>query len=519
MNENDPGLEIIPKESDQDVLAKKPSKVRLAHNALNVGVFSGAGLAVLGFAAYGFVKFAQDRDSAEQYYSYQPKNERPLERLEERISASEKNPPSSEEVKRYLIANYYLGKAGLEAFSDFELKTGDSDEIKKTIAQKRIKLALLGAEILAIQEPSKNILVDEQKGEVTFEGRYFDIKNPRHLFILDEVIEQNVFLIDPNKKPQEKYKASKWIEDLNWLADSNVPVQFEESEIGYPPYGSLRALARFYRTLDSLGIVDLPSKIDYVPHLIDEKLGYAGGIYDDGVEEIQISKSSGADTPVHEEAHHLAYRDKDYSQQKFNEVVDEAKREFQIIIDPKNVFISPYVLDSAMNGISTTEFEDYAETINKYFWDGVAFRRRVAELKYTNSDAAYILAAKYEFAKRLFGGKEFTKEGEVFAVEIGDVFSISDPDPAKLVIPLRQEPKEITVQTDFVSDTNSVKILEGPVVTTYKGEEVKMWKVEGGDISPQGEFGPTDNMKQGWISETWFGDKILAKGAEDFIGK
>jgi len=515
---NDPRLQICTDEHDQDIPSPKLSKSKKALIAYNVTVLSGAGLAFLGFAAYGFSKFVEDRRSSPQYFSYQPKNERPLDRLEELIKFPENTPPEAEAVKRYLVANYNEGRVGLEAFSDFELKTGNSDEIKKTIRDKRIKLAFLGAEILALEDPEKNIVVDEVKGEVTFEGKYFDIKNSRHLFILDEIIGQNFILIDPDKTPEEQYKASKWIEDLNWLADSNVPVQFESNDIGYPPNGSLHVLARFYRTLDRLGIKDLPKKINYVPHLIDQRLGYAGGIYRSQDNEIDISESSGIDAIPHEEAHHQADVYSDFSQLKFNQLVNDVKSKVQGDYDPKDTFITPGVMDSAKTG-SNTEVEDYAETIRMYFWDGVAFRRRIKELKYANSDAAVVLEAKYDFGKLLSRGDVFTKEGEVFSPQIGDVFEISDPDPAKVLIPLREEPIEQAVFTGNVRDTNDVKILEGPVTAEYKGEEVRMWKVVLGGINKDVGFAERHYAAQGWISEGWFGERVLAKEAEVFQNK
>lgn len=512
----DPRFDIGPTQSESDrfALAKKREE-RTANVGCSVLLAGAAG--VLALAGYGAFRLADDRKEVpKDNFAYRLNGDDPLKRLEELIKFPENNPPSPEVVKQYLINNYYLGRIGLDAFSDFELKTGDSDEIKKTIGDKRIKLAFLGADILAKEEPDKNIVTDEKNGVVIFEGRYFDIKNPRHLFILDEIIEQNFYLLDTNKTPQEKYKASKWLEDLNWLADSKVPVQFEVKEIGYPPEGSLRALARFYRTLDRQGIKKLPEKIIYLPYLIDENYGYAGGIYRDEVQEIEISKSSGADSVPHEDGHYQSFRNVDYSQDIYNKIITEAKIRTTNVYDEKDTFINPDVLKGGGGGV---EVEDYAETIRVYFWDGVAFRRRIQELKYAHSDAAIILEVKYEFAKKFFKGEEFTKEGEVFDPKIGDVFEISDSDPQKAPIPLRQEPMQFAVFSDSVFDKNPVKVLDGPIVTIYRGDEVRMWKVEAGDIFREGEFDPRAEMKQGWISETWFGDRFLAKESEEFKSK
>lgn len=515
---NDLRFEVGPtsQESDRQALNRKQAK-RVVYTGCVVTL--GGFVGISGLAGYGFYRLAKDNEPRVQYsYSYKPLNERPIDRLEEYIKFPNNNPPSSEVVKKYLINNYYLGKIGLDTFSDFELKTEKNDEINKTIGEKRIKLAFLGAEILAKVSPAKNIVVDEVEGEVTFEGRYFDVKNPRHLFILDELIEQNLYLLDSDKTPQEKFKAGKWIEDLNWLADSQVPVQFEADEIGYPPNGSLRALARFYGTLDNLGYKNLPEKIVYKPYLMDPYLGYAGGIYKSENQEIDVSESSGPDTIPHEEGHHLADVNTDFSQDKYNQLVAEAKAKTKNGYDEKEAYFTPGVMDAGKMR-SNVEVEDYAETIRAYFWDGVAFRRRTAELKYKQSDAAIVLLAKYEFAKRLFKGEEFIKEGEVFSVHLGDVFAISDPDPVKQQIPLRLEPKETTALTDLVGDTNLVKILEGPVVTTYRGEEVKMWKVDIGSIRQGIGFEEKPDSAQGWIWEGWFGDKVLAKEADEFKSK
>ncbi len=518
IEQHDLRFEVGPtsQESDKQALNRKQAK-RVVYTGCAVVLGGFAGISSL--AGYGFYRLAKDNEPRVQYsYSYKPLNERPIDRLEEYIKFPVENPPNSEVVKQYLINNYFLGRIGLDTFSDFELKTENSDEIKKIIGEKRIKLAFLGAEILAKVTPKKNIVTDEKNGAILFEGRSFDIKNSRHLFILDEIIEQNLYLLDSSKTPQEKYKASRWIEDLNWLADSQVPVQFEATEIGYPPNGSLRTLARFYRTLDNLDIKNLPKQIVYKPYLMDPTLGYAGGIYDPESKEIDIQKSSGESSVPHEEGHHQADVNVDFSQDKYNQMVADTKAGTKIGYDEKDVYITPGVLDAGKMG-GSIEVEDYAETIRVYFWDGVAFRRRIAELKYKHSDAAVVLNAKYEFAKKLFKGEEFTKEGEVFSVQLGDVFAISDPDPVKQQISLRLEPKETTALTDLVGDTNLVKILEGPVVTTYRGEEVKMWKVNVGGIWPGLGFIEKSDTGQGWISEGWFGDKVLAKEADRFRGQ
>ncbi|MEK7580832.1 MAG: hypothetical protein AAB512_00985 [Patescibacteria group bacterium] len=512
---NDLRFEVGPtsQESDKQGSNKKQAnRVVYAGCAVVIGGFAG----ISGLAGYGSYRLVKDNEPRVQYsYSYQPLNERPIDRLEEYIKFPVDNPPKPEIVKQYLINNYYLGRIGLDTFSDFELKTEKSDEIKKTISEKRIKLAFLGAEILAKEVPNKNIAFDEKNGIITFEGRYFDVKNPRHLFILDELIEQNLYLLDSDKSPQEKYKASLWIEDLNWLADSQVPVQFEANDIGYPADGSLRALARFYRTLDGVGIKNLPKKIIYVPYLMDKDTGYAGGIYRSENQEIDVSESSGPDTIPHEEGHHQAYKNADFNQDKYNQLVAEAKAKTKNGYDEKDVYITPGVIDAGKMR-SNVEVEDYAETMGAYFWDGVAFRRRIQELKYAKSDAAIVLEAKYDFAKLFFKGLEFTKEGEVFSVQIGDVFAISDSDPVKEPIPLRQEPMQNTVKTYYVLDTNSVKILEGPITTIFREEEVIMWKVEISSKEKDVGFVEKHDAGQGWISEGWFGEQVWANVAELF---
>lgn len=516
-NERDPRLNIGPTEEQSDIQAVNEKRTKRVLYS-GCAVILGGAAAITGLVGYGAYSLGKDRGPhVPQHFSYNPVNPGGVDRLEEYLQFPKSDPPTPEEVKKYLINNYYLGRIGLEAFADVELKTDSTDEVKKTINNERIKLAFLGADILAKEEPDKNIVTDRKNGEITFEGRYFDVKNPRHLFILDDLVEQNLHLIDPDKTPEEKYKASKWIEDLNWLADSQVPVQFEANNIGYPASGSIRVLARFYRKLDELGVKNFPKKIVYKPYLMDPDFGYAGGIYRDETQEIDISENSGQDAVPHEEAHHQQARNTDFSQAIFDQIVAQAKTKTTITYDEKDTYITPDVMKGGLG--SVVNFEDYAETIRMYFWDGVAFRRRIQELNYKKSDAAIVLQVKYDFAKKFFGGEEITKEGEVLDPKIGDVFVISDSDPTRLPIPLRLEPKETTALTDLVGDTNLVKILEGPVVTTYRGEEVKMWKVDIGSIKQGIGFEEKPDTAQGWISEGWFGDKVLAKEADEFKSK
>lgn len=507
-------LEIQQAESpDEKIEDPKDAEIRKLRNSNRRTLVLSSAL-ISSLATVGIllsVSRPQKQETVESGFVYHPSGSDSLDLLNQYFRYPQDKPPEKEEFKDFLFAQYELGRAGLEGFAEFQLKTDKSEEIKRIVAKKRTELAFLGAEILNL-ESDQAYKVDRIKGEITADGRAFDVGRDRDLFIVDEIINSNLKAIDKDKPGMERLRAKESVDDLLWLKDSNINLRFDSRNIGYPYEGSLALLARFYRKLDSMGVDNFAKEITFVDSIKDDALGFTGGLYFPDEEKILISGSGGQVAAAHEEAHHQSDINEVFGQANFDKVVADARQKFDITRDNRDAYISPWVID--IPNINPDK-EDYAETIAQYYYDGVAFRSRIQELKYKNDRAAEVLEAKYNFAKKFFNGESYTLGGEPFNVQAGDVYTIVDTDPAGIPISLRETPIGDADSFPMVRNGNQVKIVEGPVKALYRGREVNMWNVV--PVLSIANYDQNFDVAGGWVSEEWLGYKYWQSEAGQFV--
>lgn len=411
------------------------------------------------------------------------------------------------EQRNIVRSEYLLARRAFASFADYELKTQSSGDTNDYITQQRYNLAIDGANLLKNYYGFKDINVDQDKSQVEIPDiRKFDLKNPFDLIILDEVVNDAIVDFDDTLVQRDRKRAAFELKDIVWFANSGINAEVREGTFGYPKDKVLVNFARYFRTLDELGY-QKPKKIVFRSYVGDgsEKSGF----YVSGSQEIYLTDDAGEDSIVHEGAHFQASQNQEFSQRKFDDIVEgelTAARSSDNF-DVRNTVVSDYAV--------TNSTEDYAETFMFYFSRGADFRFNLKKLQLVNNPAYGVLKAKYDFAKRFFGGREYLLDGEVFDPKDGDSYKISDPDGATGGIYLRPDPNlNKSANYPIVHNDFEVLLETGPEeFVDENGFVKKLWFVKYGVSNPDGSFADIKDKEgkaiEGWISGEWFGDIVV----------
>ncbi|MCL5114063.1 MAG: hypothetical protein M1372_02760 [Patescibacteria group bacterium] len=420
-------------------------------------------LAVAGLAIYGLARIAQEIPTPSDSSNNIPSIRRHI------ISQLDlgRNDPES------FILDYRSAKIGFLQYANYNLNLDRSPGTIDEINLQRKGIVTYGVLIAQEVLPDESVRLEDHK--VKIYDTIFNLDDEFDLYLADALVNQKLTTL---LHKESGFEAEQKIQDLMWLKNHKLPVKFQRDTYILPDEEVLINLSRFYQTVVELGY-PIPKNIDY-----------------------GVNNKADRNTVVREGARFQAHENEVFSQDKFDTFVEQVKLQITSPYNERDSYINPGVLD---NPNVSSNFEDYAETISRYFTDGVGFRRQLNLLWETGNPAYAVLRAKYDYVRLFFGGKEYLYGGQVFEPKVGDIFKISDPDPSRGPIYLRPEPVFVD-NPDYptVFDDYSARIVAGPVLVNTRSRGFRrMWKVESGFYYSGQAF--DTNGSQGWISEDWLG--------------
>lgn len=445
-------------------------------------------------------------------------NKNSIDKLEDYYNDIKKG-GNIEQFRNNLIRDYLTAKDSFLNFSNYLLVTENSEDNQKFIREGRLDLVFDGADLLK-RVTRQSIDIDRDSKSISYLNLNFDLNNTYQLFLIERIISENLELNNTELGGLFNLQHQENIDDLIWLAYANLPIEFEEFAVSYPQDNILIQTARFYRKIKQLGY-QTDSKIVFTRH----KEGGSVGWFDPDTKFRYITEKASPETIFHEEGHYQAKVNPKFSQDKFNQIFLEADGSFKPGAFSVNSFVNPnYQL--SRDSIDSTLKEAYADTIKKYYSDGIDFRRVLKELYLSNDPAFPIIKAQYDFGQSFFGGEEYLELGEIYDPKSNDIFTISFPAPDQNGIKLASEP---TLEENYlehkVFDSDIVVILENPkevpLLKNMSGgwEKIRMVKVEVTNPDTE-DFGKQqENPKIGWIWDLWLGDKIGGRSSDSDFQK
>lgn len=407
--------------------------------------------------------------------------------------------------KAVLIDQYKLAKSAFVQYGNYEIVTDYSSDTIVFIKEGRRSLLIDGANLVNKMAGDKPFQIDEDKDSIKYASQEFEFKlgDTYSEFLLGGVIDQ-MLEIDNAKNPiSVQEEAISNLKDLIWLSSHKLPIEFRSDSYSFPDTQILINMSRFYQTITELGY-PIPSHIVFGQH---SRKDIGAGWYVRETDTVIVTSRAGESAEIHEEAHHQADENTEFSQEKFNQIFLDAIGKTGADYKQKDFYVSDYPLTKNSQGETLTE--EYAEVIEAYFTDGVGFRHQLKLLYETSNPAFEVKKAQYEFAQEFFGGKQYLINGEIFTSEHGSVFTIDDPDPNQTSgIYLREEPKVGDENgRPKIFDQELVRVLDGPREMTFSsGETVSAWKVE--LVYKEGDNYNSTGL-EGWIWDIWLGDRIM----------
>ncbi len=444
----------------------------------------------------------------------------PTTRFDQTLNDQKRYNLSDYETNELLISKHKSQREGLINVYDDLLHTNLTEKQKDTIREERISIVLDGAEILKRLPFNKTLEVDRDKKIVTLGEKEFNLKSTNSLFMIDSIISTALSANETGNTRVSQMKAKRDLQDLLWLSEQDFQIGFTEFSSVLPTEEKLISTARMCKKLAELGY-PVP-KIEFELELKDASGRYIkdldlfkiGGISVHIREERAVIGNEGqGKTVVHELAHFQADVNGKMNQDKFDTTVKKAQKTANLQEeDVKKSHVTGYA--------TTSNKEDYAETITLYFWDGEWFRRKLNELRDNESPEYSILKAKYDFAKAFFNGEEYTSDGIVFYPKPGEVFEVIHDPTHKKSIDLWASPYSIGDETNWSGfirgSSEKVIILDGPKqIISPTGEKVMAVKVKGGAFYDTYEFSEnTYDFNEGWIiADYLLGDKLTPIGS------
>ncbi len=400
--------------------------------------------------------------------------------------------------KAILIDQYKLAKLAFTNYGSYELLTYNSSETTELLKQGRRSLLIDGANLINKVKEREFFQIDEEKDSIKYldQDLEFKLGDTYSEFLLGGIIDQ-LIEINSSENPVEKQEeAIAFLKDLIWLSGQNLPIELKSDSYSFPNIQILSNMSRLYRTLAELKY-PAPSTIIFGPY---SKEHDAAGWYTIEKNRVIVTSNAKPTSIVHEEAHHQADENPQFSQERFDEMFQNIVSQQGLDLENKDIYVSDYAMKNLV--------ENYAEVIEAYFTDGIGFRNQLKSLYLSGNPAYEVKKVVYEFAQDFFGGKQYLRNGEEFFPAPGQVFKIEDPDPNQNVgIYLREEPKVGDEEgRPRVFGNESVRILDGPKEMTFSpGKTVLAWKVEP-VISVNNDYNSTGF--EGWIWEIWLGDRI-----------
>lgn len=188
---------------------------------------------------------------------------------------------------------------------------------------------------------------------------------------------------------------------------------------------------------------------------------------------------------------------------------------------PRLVAVQPW-------GYSWTDEQDFKASFDKYFTDGVSFRKRLTYLQEKGFTQEYnIMSAKYDAMRSWFGaevladGKVVTQEpyqkGEV--AQIYDYVAMRNPKRGGIFL---RPTATLAINPEWPSTAHGkiVRIVAGPIlaIDEERQEAVNMWKVQEGTVFNRIGFRRTEDSGEGWISEEWFTKQIAYRQRRQSAG-
>ena len=198
--------------------------------------------------------------------------------------------------------------------------------------------------------------------------------------------------------------------------------------------------------------------------------------------------------------------------ERYSQIVTEVFNQHKDqIIDPRLLSSGDY---DYVYGDDAIEFSSF---FADYIFDGVGLRKKIAYAKATGHEAeAAILGAKSGYLKQTFGGRDYSVDGktkEIREYQVGDLIKIEDYEaPRRSGIFLRPEPvEEIDPNWPSIGDGSTLKLIGKPVILLNDDrlEATTMWQVQAGSVASGRVFIPSEWKSPGWVSEEWFGEKLL----------
>lgn len=458
-------------------------------------VRSAAGFAFSALALYGGLRLLQEG------LSFSNGNDQPVlpqERFEKWLARVQAGTPA-DLLERQLIEEYFVARRSFGDFSEYQLRRNLSVNTKEFIRKERVALAFDGVLLLRLVDGNYQIDIDYERKLVQLRDKIFDFNRNYDLFILDRIVYQSLLRRPVEPLRMDSFRSDEEVRDLMWLAKQNLPLVFETDR--YPQSGLLLNMARFYKTLMEMGY-PVPARTIFRDHREGDP---GGGWWRDADRSAYVTNLSDHNTPIHEALHQQAKENNEFSQARYNEMVERVLSQTGLDWHDSGIYANNGVLvEEEKRGKDGVSVEDYAENLKIYFVDGVGFRWKLNELYVGNwSKQSAVLQAKYDFAKSFYRNSQYLRNGEEFEPRAGDVFDIRDPQGRERGVQLRPFPSFYDNREDypqvFLGDV--VHVVEGPVsfFHPHLGRMERMYRVQLRRVAEQ---------PSGWIWERWLGDKL-----------